>query len=139
MIGDRKVFEWYKITIHDRVQRLQYQPSAGHISSSQISLSPNSKQLALVYGEEGHPVIVVHDIRKMLDGKRDKLFGGGVYSGWLEFKCWKGTDIILESDQDLTRNWHDASPEVTGGGYFKINPVTYKIIRISHTKCSKSQ
>lgn len=136
VIRGQVTFTWYELDHYGLLTPLKYQPSIG-ISPAKILLSPDEKMVALLYADEGHPVIVVHNINKMLGGIKDSLFGQGVYPGGLDLECWQGNNIILQSDQDLTQDWHNADAEVTGGGVFQLNPVSYKITRVGNNTCKK--
>lgn len=136
VIRGEVTFAWHTLDRNGNVSLLKYQPSIG-LEPAHLTLSPNKKMIALVYADEGHPVIVVHDIDSVLAGKEDKLFRAGVYPGGLSQKCWRGKNIIVESDQDLTGDWHSTEPEVSGGGLFNINPISHKITRVDNNICGQ--
>lgn len=134
VIREQITFAWYTIGISGNINRLAYQPSTG-LEPSHLSLSPDGSMVALVFADEGHPVIVIHDVAAMLAAKKDKLFGRGVYPGGLSQVCWQKKQLVLESDQDLSQSWHLSEEVTTQGGYFLLDPVSHQIKRISRNPC----
>ncbi|MDH5426091.1 MAG: hypothetical protein OEY29_13975 [Gammaproteobacteria bacterium] len=130
-------FEWYQIDHFGRPVKLRNQPSAG-ITPYQILLSENEKTLAMIYADEGHPVLVVHSIDRLLSGNSDMDFVKGLYPGSLHLLCWHDNQIILESDQDLSKPWHGSNHEPDGGGVFKLNPVSHQISRSTISACKQA-
>lgn len=69
-----------------------------------MSVSPNSKYLALYFVGEGHPWIEIYDLQWLLANKEYKLLKEiNPYPGNVYFLKWKKNKLILESDIDLLK------------------------------------
>lgn len=69
----------------------------------QMTVSPDEKYLAILSAGEGHPVVEILDLQKLLKNKEyKKLAELNPYPGYISIKKWQKNKLIIESDAMLT-------------------------------------
>jgi len=73
-------------------------------SCYEVSISPDSKYIALYFVAEGHPWIEVYDLQWLINKKELKLLKDlNPYPGIVNIVKWKKNQLVLESDVNLLR------------------------------------
>lgn len=108
---EREGQKWYK-TIKDwRVETIQNIPETYLYKVWQVEISPQDEYMAVLSEGEGHPLVEIFEIEKILmrrDDLEDEMISPILtvdpYPGTIWIKGWKhGTQLILDSDMPLTR------------------------------------
>jgi hypothetical protein len=95
--------QWYLVTDYGRVMVLEPPPLSMR-EVRQIAVSEDGKLLAVVSVGEGHPILEVLDLRRVLAGEPDSSVLGGVdpYPGWVCINHWREGRLRVTSDMMLT-------------------------------------
>lgn len=106
---ERKGQTWYKTQKSGRVETLKNIPETSLYNVWQIEISPQDEYMAVLSEGEGHPIVEIYEIKKILmqrDGFEDELIPSILsldpYPGSIWIKGWKSdTEILIESDMPL--------------------------------------
>lgn len=81
-------------------------PSRGHVE--ELRASPDGRHLAIVYVGEGHPVLDVVDLPRLVRQRRyEARLTLDPYPGWIAVRRWDGSHLVVASDVLLTQRGAD--------------------------------
>jgi hypothetical protein len=76
--------------------------TAAFIGMYEISVSPDSKYIALSISGEGHPWVEIYDLQQLIIEQKKVLISElNPYPGSVKIIGWKDENLVVESDVDL--------------------------------------
>ncbi|MCP3672410.1 MAG: hypothetical protein GY814_18665 [Gammaproteobacteria bacterium] len=124
------------LDVEGRVTVLQFEDCLA-CTLSEISLSQSERSLAVILAEEGHEVLYLLDARATIALRQPEVFFvRGIYPGSISIVCWQEEMLVLRSDQDLMRGWHQSELEGDIATHYLLDPITASVRPVTEDHCS---
>lgn len=106
---ERKGQTWYRVHSRWRVETIKNIPETSLYKVWQVEISPQDDYMAVLSEEEGHPVVEIFEISRILmqrDGLEDEMISPVLtvdpYPGTIWIKGWQNeTQLRIDSDMPL--------------------------------------
>jgi len=88
---------WFEATGDDYLSFMPWLSEGQAIGG--MSVSDSGKYLAIVHVGEGHPYLLIYDIKKAAQAEDSMIvYAFNPYPGYVELKGWSQDDVIIETD-----------------------------------------